>query len=351
LSAPILALQPLRVLTLTYPLAPLSAAACGGCEQIAYQLVSGAGPGIELQRLPAAGWLPAHMSLLSDEEREARERAANERALAWLEEHPVDLIHVQGAPFFAVADRVSTPVLFTLHLARRLYPQGFLDCRPRHLHLQCVSETQRREYPDQPICAVVPNGVDLGRFQARQQPGQADAPLLFLGRICPEKAPHLAIRLARAVKRRLHLVGEPGPFPYHVEYYRKEIASQLDDQIRHFPPPALGGKLAFLRQAAAVVIPSQVEETSSLVAMEAAASGVPALGLSRGALPEVVAHGHTGFLADTWQNLAEYVSRLASIAPQACRAHAEANFDGARMVASYRSLYRRLTGRLAAHAG
>jgi len=344
-------LQPLRVLTLTYPLAPLSAAACGGCEQIAHQLVSGAGPGIEFYWLPAGISLPAHMNMVSDGEREAREHSANERALEWLEKHPVDLIHVQGAPFFAVADRVSTPVLFTLHLARRLYPRGFLNCRPRHLHLQCVSQTQTREYPDQPICAVVPNGVDLRRFHARQEPGDADAPLLFLGRICPEKAPHLAIRLARAVRRRLHLVGEPGPFPYHAEYFRKEIAPQLDEQIRHFPPPSVAGKLAFLRQAAAVVIPSQIEETSSVVAMEAAASGVPALGLRRGALPEVVAHGHTGFLADTWQNLAEYVSRLASIAPQACRAHAEANFDGARMVANYRSLYRRLTGRMAAHAG
>ncbi|MGH9519378.1 MAG: glycosyltransferase, partial [Terriglobales bacterium] len=268
----------------------------------------------------------------------AFESRCNRAAVAFADQQAFDLVHNQGAGSYRCATGVNTPMLMTLHLARGLYSPNFSRVRP-NLHLQCVSHTQLREYGATACCGCVPNGVALGAYPVRAAPSPS-APLLYLGRICREKGPDLAIRLARAVRRPLWIVGGVAPFPSHLAYFREAIAAALDADIRWLPPPRRGRKLELLHAAAAVVIPSRVAETSSLVAMEAAACGVPVLALRRGALPEVVSHGETGFLADDWEGLAAAASHLAHIRVGACRRRAELHFDAARMVAQYARLYR-----------
>ncbi|HVA63850.1 MAG TPA: glycosyltransferase [Terriglobales bacterium] len=349
----------MHILILTYPLTPLADNACGGAEQVALHLLrrlprsaaiattwigAASAPiaGVTLVPWTALGvpapssrgsWPPAALAALQQ-----RCRLAVRRFLA---RHAVDLIHDQGAWFYS-AFGSGPPVLFTLHLARRLYPPALFRSPSPRLHFQLVSKFQQREYPDLPDCHVVSNGIDLAHFPARRYAAAADAPLLFLGRICPEKAPHLAIEVARRARRRLWIVGAVSPFPDHQRYFAQRIASELNGAVRWLPPPSAAVKRRLLAAAAAVVIPSQIEETSSLVAMEAAASGVPALALRRGALPEIIVHGETGWLADDPEALAAAVPALARIAPAACRARAARYFDADRMAADYLALYQRL---------
>lgn len=359
----------MRVLILTYPLTPVTAAACGGTEQVAWRLMRGvcrrkdlhvtwvgaggsdAGAGGEFISWPsllarfAPG--PSLPPLITPHSLQAFESRCNRAAAAFLRSREFDLVHIQGASFWRAAAAVSVPVLMTVHLARELYPPEFPPLAS-NLHLQCVSETQRRLYGFAACCGSIANGVPLALYRPRRMRPAADAPLLFLGRICPEKGPDLAIRLARALRRRLCIVGSVAPFPSHVAYFRNCIAPALGADIRWCPPPDQAGKLALVRTAAAVVIPSRAAETSSLVAMEAAACGVPVLALRRGALPEVVSHGRTGFLADRWEGLAAAVPRLRSIDPAACRQYAELRFCSRRMVREYADLYRHLTATRAA---
>ncbi|MGH9394073.1 MAG: glycosyltransferase [Terriglobales bacterium] len=258
---------------------------------------------------------------------------------------PFDLVNSQGGFFHPAAAEVALPVLFSLHLARRLYPADLIASRPANLHFQCVSHSQAAGY-GAACCGVVANGIDVGSFSPRREPAAPDAPLLYLGRMCAEKGTELAVALARRLRRRLWLVGEPGPFPSHQQYFAEKIAPHLGPQVRWIAPPSSLVKRALLRAAAAVVIPSRIEETSSLVAMEAAASGVPVLALRRGALSEIVAEGETGWLADNVDGLVHACRRLPEIDPRACRARAEACFGVAAMVAGYRRLYSKLTTRI-----
>lgn len=354
----------MRVLTLTYPLTPVSPDACGGTEQVAWQLLSRLArqPGLELSWIGAAGsaaiagvrfrswqevlarWglMPAWPESWSPEALAELTARCNAAVVREVEAAAVDVIHNQGAFFCRDAAAVATPVLFTLHLARPLYPPGCFDRLPPWLHLQCVSETQRAEYGAAACCGVISNGVDLERLPARTSLPPPDAPLLYLGRICPEKAPHRAIEVARRAGRRLWIVGAVAPFPSHRAYFEARIAPALDRRIRWLPPPSLPEKLALLHGAAAVVIPSAIAETSSLVAMEAAACGVPVLAMRQGALAELIRPGVTGWLADSTEELVESVPQVAVITASACRAHAEAHFSAARMAAGYAALYRRL---------
>ncbi len=352
----------MRVLLLAYPLTALGPAACGGAEQAAWQLLRGvaarggfhltciAAPGSRTPRgahfvswaavFAAAGMAWLRRTLFPPAALAQLQRDCNRALAAWLERQPdFDLIHNQGVYFDRAAETMGAPVLFTLHLARSLYAADRFEAPP-NVHWQCVSATQARDYGAG--YPVIGNGVDLERFRARRHPAAADAPLVYLGRLCPEKGAHAAIAIARRARRRLLLVGAPGPFPAHRRYFRSAIAPHLGAQVRWLPPPAAAAKPGLLRAAAALVIPSRIAETSSLAAMEAAACGVPVLALRRGALPEIVAEGESGWLGDSDGELAEAVPRLDAIAPAACRARAARLFGADRMAAEYRALYRAL---------
>ena len=98
------------------------------------------------------------------------------------------------------------------------------------------------------------------------------------------------------------------------------------------------------------MIPSLVAETSSLVAMEAASCGTPVVAFRRGALPEVVEHGRTGFLVDDAAEMAQAIERCDAIDPAVCRDVARACFSDRRMAAEYLARYQALAGGAARQA-
>jgi len=91
-----------------------------------------------------------------------------------------------------------------------------------------------------------------------------------------------------------------------------------------------------------LLLTSTVEETSSLVAMEAMACGTPVVAFRRGAFPEIVAGGETGFMVDTFDEMVAALHGADRISPDACRARVEAQFSASRMAREYEELYRRV---------
>jgi CelD/BcsL family acetyltransferase involved in cellulose biosynthesis len=131
-------------------------------------------------------------------------------------------------------------------------------------------------------------------------------------------------------------------FPYdsHQRYFAREIAPRLGPSRRFVGPVALARKRRLLAGARCVVIPSEVPETSSLVAMEALASGTPVVAAPVGALPEIVEHRRTGLLARGVAELAEAMRAVAAtVDRRACRRAAEARFDVRAMTDRYLALY------------
>ncbi len=145
-----------------------------------------------------------------------------------------------------------------------------------------------------------------------------------MGRICEEKAPHLAIAAAKLAGVPLILAGQVYPFSYHQQYFEREICPTLGRGVSFIDSPLFEDKVALLRNARALLLTSTAEETSSLVAMEAMACGTPVIAMRRGAFPEIVAHGETGFIVDDVHEMAAAVARgighPSSGMPQASRA-------------------------------
>jgi glycosyltransferase involved in cell wall biosynthesis len=139
------------------------------------------------------------------------------------------------------------------------------------------------------------------------------------------------------------LAGQVYPFSYHEEYFRRDIRPHLDGKYATMvDSPTLEQKRDLLQHARAILVPSLVEETSCLVAMEAMACGTPVVAFRRGAIPEVVAHGRTGFVVDTVQQMADAVERLGEIDAFECRSYVEEEYSAAAMADRYEDLYDRV---------
>ena len=72
--------------------------------------------------------------------------------------------------------------------------------------------------------------------------------------------------------------------------------------------------------------------------IESLAAGTPVIALRRGAVPEVLEHGISGFICDDVDEMTDAVDRLGEIDPAACRRRAE-QFGVDQMCARYESVY------------
>jgi glycosyltransferase involved in cell wall biosynthesis len=263
-----------------------------------------------------------------------------------LQQEHFDLIHDQSGSFFANGSDIR--LLATLHLPRNFYPGVNWQSLAATTSLNCVSATQAHTFADvRNLVGWIHNGIALDRFPLRHE---KDDYLLWIGRICEEKAPHVAIEVARRTGRRLILAGQIYPFRYHQEYFAREVAPHLGGRVAFIDSPDFELKVNLLANASALLVPSLVDETSSLVAMEAMACGTPVLALRRGALPEVIDDQRTGFVVKNLDGIAAAVERLDGISPEACRAHVEQHFSAARMAEDYANLYQRVLGRSVSEA-
>jgi len=186
-------------------------------------------------------------------------------------------------------------------------------------------------------CHVVYNGIDAGQYLFQSEV-KSDAPLAFLGRLEKIKGPHLAIEVAKRCGRRLIIAGNVAP--EHQTYFDTEIQPHLDgDRVRYVGPVDDFQKNEMLGAAAALLMPILWEEPFGMVMAEALACGTPVIALARGAVPEVVNHGVSGFVCRDVDQMAAAVPRIGEIDRKACRKAFEEQFSGAVMVEEYLRVY------------
>ena len=342
----------LRILYVAYPLLTVSDKSAGGAEQILWTLEREmAARGVQTTVAASSGSQVSGelfitgepCSLRDDFERRNREHQDSvvEFVRGRLRQgRAFDLVHDQSGSFWPRAAEIDLPVLATLHLPRSFYsPQLFANV-PSNVTFNCVSASQACSFAELNP-AVVPNGIALDSFKPNF--GTRNG-LLWLGRICEEKAPHLALEIAARADQPITLAGQVYPFSYHQQYFEREVLprlAQMPDAM-FICAPSAGQKRALLRQSMAVLITSLAAETSSLVAMEAAASGTPVIAFRRGALSEIVCDGVTGFLVDGVEEAVQTLERIETIHPLNCVQYAEQNFSSGTMAERYERLYDRV---------
>lgn len=247
-----------------------------------------------------------------------------------------DIIHSHlDYPALPFADACSTPTIFTLHGALDVpgYPEAFAAYS--HLRYVSISESQRVPAPNLNWVKTVHHGIEIAKHPFEERPGDY---LLFVGRISPEKGPDRAINIARKCRIPLKIAAKVDPKDR--KYFEQVIKPMLNDPLIEF----LGAvnerrKLALMKAARALILPINWPEPFGLVFIEALACGLPVLTCPRGAAPEILSDGVTGYMCETDDELAEAALRIGEVSRAGCRAWVEQRFDISHMVRSYEALY------------
>jgi glycosyltransferase involved in cell wall biosynthesis len=187
-------------------------------------------------------------------------------------------------------------------------------CRQSYFHALGVGIDPRHVH-------FVPNGVDSERFRPlrvrdgalRTRFGIApETPLIgFIGRLSPEKGPDLFLRMAVSVRAQCPtaefiLVGDGAMFGQLQTFARRfGIGDAVHFADSQSDMPAVFHELD-------LVVSSSLSEAMPLAVMEAMASGLPVVACKVGGIPDLVAHGLTGWLADKgdYETLAAHVVDL-----------------------------------------
>lgn len=168
----------------------------------------------------------------------------------------------------------------------------------------------------------------------------ADAPLVFLGRIEDIKGTGIAVEVARKTNRRLVIAGN---IPTGKEaYFEKEVRPYLNDRITYVGPVNDAQKNAMLGEAAALLMPVQWNEPFGIVMAEAMACGTPVLGFPYGSIPEVVEEGINGFVCKDMEEMIMRVGAIAGIDRSAVRRVVEARFSDTKVTNDYLDLFKHL---------
>lgn len=249
-----------------------------------------------------------------------------------------DVIHNQ-ADFMALgwSRLVDTPVVTTIHgfSSDRILP-AYRTYQDR-VNYVAISDADRA--PGLRYAETIHHGIPIEEFPF-DAAGSDD--LLFFGRIHPDKGAGDAVRAAQATGHRLVMAGIVQDGGYH----EREVAPHIDDDRVRFLG-AVGGdtRTRTLGHAKALLHLIGFDEPFGLSVVEAMACGTPVIAYNRGSMPELIEHGVTGFLVNSFEEAVAAIGRVGEIDRAACRARVAERFTVERMAERYLGLYERLARR------
>jgi glycosyltransferase involved in cell wall biosynthesis len=266
---------------------------------------------------------------------------------AWLSEHhaylqvmlelqargDVDVIHNNSLHHLpvAMAAACAAPMVTTLHTPPTPWLEPAIEIADDdRSHYVAVSEHTRASWRHVADAEVVPNGVDVQRWR----PGPGGRTLAWAGRLVPEKAPHLAIDIARAAGMRLRLAGPVGD----ADYVREMVTPRLGPDVEYLGHLHTHELAALFGGSAATLVTPVWDEPYGLVAAESLACGTPVVAFDRGGLPEFVT-GDVGRVVDDVAAAADAVHDAVTLDRDACRDHAVRHCSVERMVDEYLRVY------------
>lgn len=204
-------------------------------------------------------------------------------------------------------------------------------------HYISISNNQRRDAPDLPYARTIYNGTNIDLFNFSDQHEEY---LLYAGRITEQKGVKEAIHVANETNHKLLIIG---PINHGSQgYFDQYIKPELNENILYLGRMDQNQLATYYQKAKALLTPIQWEEPFGLTTIEAMASGTPVISLHRGAAPEIIEDGKSGFVVDSINEMCEAVGKIDTLNRQDCRDRVEKMFSYERMVDDYEDTFSKL---------
>ncbi|MCP3721553.1 glycosyltransferase family 4 protein [Paraburkholderia sp. CNPSo 3272] len=236
---------------------------------------------------------------------------------------------------FSVFKRQETPFVTTLHGRLDLPEQQPVFDTFNTAPVISISNAQRQPMPQARWLRTVYHGLP-GTLYTPQPVEQRY--LAFLGRISPEKRVDTAIRIAGRCGLPIRIAAKVDEADR--EYFERDIKPLLAlPHVEYVGEINDSQKAEFLSGAHALLFPIDWPEPFGLVMIEAMACGTPVIAFNRGAVPEVVEDGVTGFIVEDEIGAVAAVNRIVRVPRAGVRHRFEERFTSHRMAQEYVQAY------------
>jgi glycosyltransferase involved in cell wall biosynthesis len=239
---------------------------------------------------------------------------------------------------FPFATLTAVPSVSTMHGRLNVDELRSVYLKYRSLPVVSISDSQRRPLPHMNWAATIYHGLPSELLSFSSAPGRY---LAFIGRISPEKRPDLAIEVARGA-------GIPLKIAAKVDAADRDYFEGVIKPLLHAPEVEYVGEISesekseFLGDALALMFPVDWPEPFGLAMIEAMACGTPVIARPCGSVPEVIAHGVSGFIAESVGEMIAAVHKIEGLSRQRCREEFESRFTVEVMVDQYERVFHRL---------
>jgi glycosyltransferase involved in cell wall biosynthesis len=265
-----------------------------------------------------------------------------------------DIIHSHmGCAALPYAKMVKSKTIHTLHgIFTPDNEKMFVHAK--HQPYVSISNAQREPRLDLNCVATVYNGIDIDSHKFHPQPDEQPY-LAFLGRMSPEKGPHLAIEIAKKSGWRLKMAGKVDVVDK--QFFESEIKPHIDGkQIEYLGEASHNEKNKLMGGAIATLFPITWREPFGLVMIESMAAGTPVIAMNLGSAPEVINPGVSGFICNSVEECIASIDKAAQLDRYAVREYVTQQFSAQRMADGYEEVYRKIladkfaqNGRLRSH--
>lgn len=278
-----------------------------------------------------------------------------------------DLIHLHSQFFPSISSLfLQNKILLTPHS----YPDALTSriLRASGTNICSISKNYQKILPDLKYRGFVYNGIEISDCDVLKYRDE----YIALGRLSKKKGLYEALSSCEKAGVRMSLSaplpkkGDKDSWFIDKSYYDKYIHSYRRNKLLNIVDEISGNKKKSFYRSKAFLNPILWEEPFGLVMTEAMSYGTPVISFARGAAPEIIEDGKTGFLVNSsmkekrgnWiikkvgiLGLVEAIKKVESMSNDAylkmrkqSRQRVERKFTIDKMVDGYEEIYRRIIG-------
>lgn len=347
----------------------------GGIEWIVYHVARGMvekGHSVDVYASGNSQSSPYHLIPITDKSLRSQELFAQNlpirnvaklysvaQAISVLNTKQYDIIHNNaGWRFLIFAQLLHAPIVTTHHGPLSMDYQNYVFTHNLTYPHISISNNQRKDLPNLNYQATIYNGVDIQELQYFEGAPKDHVYMVFLARMSHEKGAIEAEQVAR--KTQHHVIVATKIDKVNEEYFA-QFKADMNAYVELKGEILSKDRLSLLQNARLLIAPIRWEEPFGLMFTEAMATGTPVVAYARGAAPEIIEDGVTGYLVNEsdefirgkWtvtktgvDGLAEAVERIYQMPDdhylrmrKACRARVEQYFSAQTMINAYEKTF------------
>lgn len=276
------------------------------------------------------------------------QRALTVKAIRDLNEGKLDILHCSHATLMDLSAFTMKPVVCTVHFG--LSEQALASLGDifeafsgfPNVSFVCVSEHQASRFEQAGIkrnINVIRIGIDVPNLEVEYE---KDNFALFLGRMSPEKRPHLAIEIAKKAGLPIILAGPKDEESQADPLYFREYIEPLliDDSVSYIGPVDFATRDDLLKRTRAVLFTSNGSDALGMCILEANALGTPVYAISGNASDELIRNDLNGFVHQDIDTVACKLKQGAGVESLTINRYAQEHFSMENCATSYLELYK-----------